>query len=250
MQIRSKWSDDFPDTVIDRKLGEATSHPNYLEAKAGNIESAYRLANDLVTETAIEKLKAIISNEQNIVIVPVHALESVGVNMIPVAVAKVLSDKLGLPVELSIVQATKVSRTSGDGWHRVANSPSFDGHFTKGKKALILDDTQTQGGTLASLKGYIEHLGGKVVACYALTGKQYSVQLRLSTTTLNELREKYGSIENWWISFFGYSFECLTEWEAKFILNARRSPDEVRNILIEKKQSGSIRTPKSTFYST
>lgn len=32
-QMRSEWSDDFPDTIIDRKLGDATSHPLYENAK-------------------------------------------------------------------------------------------------------------------------------------------------------------------------------------------------------------------------
>ena len=58
--MRSKWADDFPDTIIDRKLGEATSHPLYEQAKAGNVEAAYQLAKDLVTDDAVEKLRQII----------------------------------------------------------------------------------------------------------------------------------------------------------------------------------------------
>ncbi|MDG6429639.1 phosphoribosyltransferase, partial [Glaesserella parasuis] len=120
------------------------------------------------------------SQDGPVIIVPVHAEEAVGRNMIPVATATVLAKKLDVKVDLSIVQATKVSRTAGDGWHRLIYSPAFDGEYPKGQLAIILDDTQTQGGTLASLKGYIEQQNGKVVGAYALTGKQYSVQLRLS----------------------------------------------------------------------
>ncbi|OOF55778.1 recombinase [Rodentibacter genomosp. 2] len=233
--MRTAWDNDFPDTIIDRKLGEATSHPLYLSAKSGNVKDAYALAKDLVTDEAIEKLKAIV-NGREAIIVPVHAEEAVGRNMIPLATATVIAKKLGLDVDLSIVQATKVSRTAGDGWHRLIYSPAFDGHFPAGKLAIILDDTQTQGGTLASLKGYIEQQSGKVIAAYALTGKQYSVQLRLSNDTLTRLRENYGSIEQWWTKQFGYDFSKLTEWEARFILNSRKNADEVRNTIVARQQ--------------
>ena len=229
--MRSAWDKDFPDTVIDRKLGEATSHPLYTSAKSGNIDDAYHLANNLVTDEAINKLSKILDGREAI-LVPVHAEEAVGRNMIPLAVAGVISKRLKLPIDLSIVQATKVSRTGGDGWHRLAHPPMFDGEFPAGKLAIIIDDTQTQGGTLASLKGYIENNSGKVIGSYALTGKQYSVQLRLSDETLKKLRMDYGSIENWWTEHFGYDFSKLTEWEARFILNSRKTPDEVRNTIL------------------
>lgn len=47
-------------------------------------------------------------------------------------------------MDLSIVQATKVSRTGSDGWHRLIHSPKFSGKIPN-KWAIILDDTQTQG---------------------------------------------------------------------------------------------------------
>ena len=184
----------------------------------------------------MNKLKHLIDG-RDAILVPVHAEEAVGTNMIPIAIATVLSKRLNIPVELSIVQATKVSRTGGDGWHRLIYSPAFDGVVPKDKYAVILDDTQTQGGTLASLKGYIEGNKGKVIASYALTGKQYSVQLRLSRDTLTELRRKYGDLESWWKKEFGYDFSRLTEWEARFIINSRKTADEIRDTIIARKQA-------------
>ncbi|MGV6987424.1 phosphoribosyltransferase [Testudinibacter sp. P80/BLE/0925] len=233
--MRTEWTTDFPDTVIDRRLGDATSHQEYIAAKSGDVTAAYRLARDLVTDEAVQKLTSILG-QRDFVIVPVHAEEAIGINMIPLAVAKVLAGKLEKSVDLSIVQATKVSRTGSDGWHRLANSPKFDGVFPNNQNALILDDTQTQGGTLTSLKGYIEGQGGKVIAVYALTGKQYSVQLRLSTTTLAELRGKYGDLETWWAREFDYSFDKLTEWEAKFLLNSGKTIEQVRDFIVKAKQ--------------
>ncbi|WP_082966160.1 phage minor head protein [Gallibacterium salpingitidis] len=233
INMRSEWDDNFPDTIIDRKLGEATSHPLYEKAKSGSVEDAYNLAKDLVSDDAISKLDKMIQGK-DVILVPVHAEESAGRNMIPIAVATVIAKRLNIPVDLSIVQSTKVSRTGSDGWHRLIHTPKFSGDVPK-KLAIILDDTQTQGGTLASLKGYIETNNGKVLGSYALTGKQYSVQLRLSRDTLSKLRSKYGKIEKWWIQEFGYDFSKLTEWEARFILNSRKTPDEVRNTILTRK---------------
>ncbi|WP_256462116.1 hypothetical protein [Moraxella nasovis] len=38
---------------------------------------------------------------------------------------------------------------------------------------IIIDDTQTQGGTFAAFKGYIEQGQSVVIVSYALTAKQY-----------------------------------------------------------------------------
>ncbi|MFW2177525.1 MULTISPECIES: phosphoribosyltransferase [unclassified Moraxella] len=232
--LRTDWG-DFPDTIIDRKLGEATTHPLYQQAKAGDVASAYQLAKDLVSEQAIDKLKLLIGNK-SVVLAPVHAEEQTGRNMIPIAVATVLAKKLHTAVDINIVQATKVSRTGSDGWHRLANSPSFSGRI-EGDYVIMIDDTQTQGGTFASFKGHIESQGSQVIGSYALTGKQYSVQLRLNPQTLQTLRKSYGNLETWWQETFGYDFSKLTEWEAKFIINSGKTPEQVRDRILTAKQS-------------
>ena len=111
---RTDWN-MFPKTVIDRGLGDATSHYMYEAAKAGDVESAYILAKDLVSDEAIAELERIIDGRETI-IVPVHAEEAVGRNMIPLATSAVIAKKLGLEVDTNIVQDIKVSRTGGDGW--------------------------------------------------------------------------------------------------------------------------------------
>ena len=232
--MRTDWG-NFPDTIIDRKLGDATGHPNYAKAKAGDVESAFLLAKDLISDDAVSKLSSLIGDKK-VVFAPVHAEEQTGRNMIPVAVATFLSRKLGAKVDLNVVQAVKVSRSGSDGWYRLANSPSFSGSINS-KNVIMVDDTQTQGGTFAALKEHIESKGGGVIGSYALTGKQYSAQLRLDTKTLDGLRSKYGELENWWQETFGYDFTKLTESEAKFIINSRKTPDEVRDRVFTAKQS-------------
>ncbi len=78
-----------------------------------------------------------------------------------------------------------------------------------------------QGGTLANLKGYLESCGAKVIGATVLTGKAYSAKLQLTSETLQLLCEKHGQeLENWWLTSFGYSFECLTESEARYLTRA------------------------------
>lgn len=238
--IRTHWQDDFPNTIIDRKLADATSHWCYQKAKAGDTLSAYILAKKLVSENAILQLTPLLKS--NVVLVPVLAEESVGLNKIPLTVAYVLSEHFDLTIETEILQAEKVSRTGGSGWHRLAFSPSFVGKVQQGQSYFLIDDTQTQGGTFASLKGYIENNGGIVVGCYALTGKQYSAQLRLSTETLQTLRNDYAELESFWQQIFGYGFDCLTESEARFIINSRKKIDEIRAIIFETRNAGFTQT--------
>ena len=232
--MRTDWG-NLPNTIIDKKLGDATSHAKYTQAKAGDVESAFELAKDLVSDDAVMQLADLIGDNKA-VFAPVHAEEQTGRNMIPVAVATVLARKLGADVDLNIVQAVKVSRTGSDGWHRLANAPSFNGSIDS-QYVIMVDDTQTQGGTFASFKGHIESNGGVVIGSYALTGKQYSAQLRLDNKTLDELRSKYGELEQWWQTIFGYDFSKLTESEARFIINSRKTPDEVRNRILTAKQN-------------
>ncbi|MFB6349508.1 phosphoribosyltransferase [Moraxella sp. ZJ142] len=232
---RTDWG-DLPNTIIDKRLGDATGHKLYEKAKSGDIFSAYHLAKDLIGSDAIEQLKQIIG-DKSVVFAPVHAEESAGRNMIPTAVATILSKLVRGKIDLNVVQAVKVSRTGSNGWHRLANPPFFDGSIKDGAYVIMVDDTQTQGGTFAAFKGHIEQSGAKVIGAYALTGKQYSAQLRLSAKTLQQLRENYGQLETFWTQTFGYDFSKLTEWEAKFIINSGKSPDEVRDTVLASKQN-------------
>ncbi len=74
--------------------------------------------------------------------------------------------------------------------------------------------------------------GRDSIGATALTGKAYSAKLKLTAETLQILREKYGKqLENWWVATFGYSFECLTESEARYLTRADDA-DTVRTRII------------------
>src|SRR5690606_4465433 len=144
--------------------------------------------------------------------------------------AEVLAQRLGLETDTAPVQAQKVGRTGASALERIANQPTFAGEVAEGDY-LILDDTLTQGGTLAQLKTHIEDNGGRVLGAVALTGKNYSRKLALEPDTLAEVRGKYGNLEPWWRDTFGYGFEGLTQSEARTLLTfdkGQLSPEQLR----------------------
>ncbi len=101
---------------------------------------------------------------------PVHAEEAQGKNKIPVAFAAILAIRLKLTYSTDIVQINKPCRTGKGAYYRLINYPIFDGRIDNDQDYLIVDDTLTMGGTFASLRGYIENKGGRVIIATALTG--------------------------------------------------------------------------------
>jgi hypoxanthine-guanine phosphoribosyltransferase len=235
---RQVWEKTFPPVILQAAIGGAKKNSRYEAAKAGEIEAALILAHDLVNDETLQKIANLIGNKKPLLI-PVHAEEAISINRIPLAYAMIIAEKLNLDVELNIVQAAKVSRTGTDGFSRLAFPPPFSGKPSiESDYAIILDDTLTQGGTLANLKGYVKQFGIETLVATTLTGKNYSSVLAISTDTLVNLREKYHELESWWIEFFGYGFDCLTESEARYVLNSKKDANAIRNRIITERQKG------------
>ncbi|WP_429056681.1 LPD38 domain-containing protein [Aeromonas jandaei] len=226
---RTPWKAGFPEVILHGRLGDATSHPDYEAAKGGDDAAARRLVRDVLSPDSIRQLKDVIGNREAIAL-GVHAEEAMSRNAIPQAMADVLGKVLGIEVSVDIVQSAKVGRTSQDGFGRLANQPRFDGTVRTDKPYLIMDDTLTQGGTLANLKGFIENRGGEVLAATALTGKQYSAKIAIDSSTLKQLRDHYDGtdLEAWWQNRFGYGFDSLTESEGRYLLRAKDA-DKIRD---------------------
>nr|WP_239552612.1 LPD38 domain-containing protein [Oceanisphaera litoralis] len=226
---RSPWGKNFPEVMLHGKLGDATGHPDYAAAKGGDDAAALRLVRDVLSPEVVRRLRQVVGSRPAIALA-VHAEEAVSRNAIPQAMADVLGQALGMEVDVDIVQAAKVGRTGQDGFGRLANQPTFSGRVRADKPYLIMDDTLTQGGTLANLKGYIENRGGKVLAATALTGKQYSAKIAIADDTLQQLRSQYDgtNLETWWQERFGYGFDALTESEARYLIRAKDA-DKIRD---------------------
>lgn len=236
--LRTPWQKYFPDVVLHARLGDATMHRDYEAAKGGDKDAAYRLVSDVLTKDAVDKIRNIIGSRE-VLLAAVHAEEASGRNKIPQAMADILGTVLHQKVDDSIIQTKRVGRTGQDGFGRLANQPEFAGNVRSDLPYFIVDDTLTQGGTLAGLKGYIESHGGRVIGASALTGKQYSARIALSPQTLSQLREHFGGtgLENWWKQQYGHGFNGLTESEANYLLHAGNA-DKIRDRVLAARQAG------------
>ena len=217
---RSGWR-DFPDVVIAASETEVKQHPEYAQAKAGDVAqaapAAKRLSAAMLSAQFLEAVHAL--RPENALLVPIHALEGMGFNRIPAAFAELLSERLSLEVETRIIQANVVNHTGASGWERMARPAMFEGDVIGGRNYLLVDDFVGQGGTLANLRGFILHHGGRVVGAITLTGRGDSAKLALTSETLESLRSKHGrQTEIWWTETFGHDFSCLTESEGRYLL--------------------------------
>ena len=70
-----------------------------------------------------------------------------------------------------------------------------------------------------------------LMGAVALTGKQYSAKLALQKTTLDDLRGKYGDLEQNFRRKTGYGFDDLTESEARYITKLKYA-DAIRDRLL------------------
>lgn len=236
---RAPWV-GFPDVVICAAESAVKKHPDYQQAKQGNVQdaapAAARLSAALLAPETAEILRGMVS--ETTWLVPVHALEGQGFNRIPAAFAEVLARQLGAHIETSIIQVNVVNHTGANGWQRISSPPLFEGDVIAGRRYLLVDDFVGQGSTLANLRGQIAYKGGSVVGAVCLTGRADSVKLALTQSTLDSLRAKHGpEIEQWWIQEFGYDFSCLTESEGRYLLRVEDA-HTIRTRISEARSAG------------
>lgn len=218
----------FPDVVIHTEESLVKMHADYSAAKAGDIEAADRLVADTLNPAAVEQVKQLIQ-KQRASLVPVHALETTGVNEIPAAMARALSQTLEISVCEDIAQVNTVGHTGADGYHRLAHQATFDGAVEAGRRYLLVDDFVGQGGTLANLRGHILAREGNVLGTTVLTGKPYSSILAPDSEQSHRLRVKHGQeLENWWREEIGHGFDELTRSEARYLENSQDA-DTIRS---------------------
>lgn len=229
--LRYPFPDKFPNVVVQRGPGSAVrikDHPHYAGAKAGDIDSAMRVVNDVIDERAMAKLQKVIGDRKPEV-VPVHAVESGGVNALPRAYAHEVADRFHLPVNNEIVQSNRAFRTGQGAAYRMRNRAEFAGNVNKGDH-LLVDDAVTMGGTLADLHSHIASGGGNTLGATTLMASPFSHILAPTRETLARLRDRLPQLEPWWKEQYGHGFEGLTNSEAQY-LSGFSSTDAIRNRL-------------------
>lgn len=220
---RYAWG-EFPPVWIHAEEMAVKRHPDYSAAKTGDSDAAFRLVEALASNAVCHQLG--MHFPERPILVSSHAVERNGLNAIPEALAEFLTERLDWPVDPGVVQINVVGHTGADGFTRMARQAKFDGPVLPGRHYLLVDDFVGQGGTLANMRGFIHHRGGKVLGATTLTGKPYSAKLALEGGCLSQLREKHGhELESWWNERFGFGYECLTNSEGNYLL---RSPDADR----------------------
>ena len=233
---RTPWY-DFPQVIRNGDLGALKNEPEYQAAKSGNMSAAIELVDRLLTDDTVGKIREQIGDGKPLVL-PVLAVEAAGNNKIPLAMAEALADRLGLDVELGIIQSDKVGRTDSGADHRLAFNPTFEGDVKQGQKYLVVDDTLTMGGTVASLRGYVENRGGKVVAASVMTAHEGALNLPVKSSMLAAIENKHGpSINHFWQETFGYGTDKLTQGEAGHLKSAK-TVDAIRERITAARHEG------------
>jgi hypothetical protein len=151
------------------------------------------------------------------VLASVHARKREGLSVLGEVLARALHLLLGWETDTGLVQANIVDHAGDIGFHHLACQALFDGAVRPGQAYVLVDDFIGQGGTLANLRGHIVRQGGIVLGATVLTGNSAAAALVPDAATLQEVREKHGSIESWWEQYFGFGFDCLTAAEAGFL---------------------------------
>ena len=236
---RAPW-DGFPKVIRNGNVGALKNEPEYQAAKSGNMPAAIKLVDRLLTDETVQKIREQTGNSKPSLL-PVLAVEFTGNNKIPLAMAEALMDRLGLDVELGIIQGDKVGRTGTGADHRLAFNPMFEGDVKQGGKYLIVDDTLTMGGTIASLRGYVENRGGKVIGAFVMTAHEGALDLPVRASMLVAIENKHGPLmHQFWQETFGYGIDKLTQGEAGHLKSAK-TIDEIRERIAAARHEGSKR---------
>ena len=233
---RAPWG-DFPPVIRAGGLGSLKDEPEYKAAKSGDQSAALDLVDRLLPTDTIRQIRTIIGNN-NPLLLPVLAMEDTGNNKIPLAMAMTLAERLGLDTEQGLVQRERVGRTGAGADHRLAFNPTFVGNVKMRQAYLLIDDTLTMGGTLASLRGYVENRGGIVIAASVMSAHPGAVDIAVKPEMLHAIERKHGPAMNiYWMEEFGYGIDKLTQGEAGHI-KAGATVDAIRNRIAAARDEG------------
>lgn len=234
--LRSPWL-DFPAVIRNGDIGTLKSRAEYALAKQGEVNAAVELISSTIESASIQAVQDAIGNNRP-KILPVISKEATGHNKIPLALAMLLENMLELEVELGIIQSDLVARTGSGSDYRIAFNPKFVGKVDRGRDYLIVDDTLTMGGTIASLRGYVEKNGGHVVAAMVMTAHKQVLNIAITPKMIEDIHRKHGTaMNNFFEEFFGYGIDKLTQGEAGHV-RAATSVDQFRNRILEARRTG------------
>ena len=213
--FKGNWTSGFPKVMVHTTTSKMKKAAGYEAAKHGNYDAAVNLVGELCKEDRIRRL---VETYPDAIVVPVIS-DKAGANQIPKAYADLLG-KHGMMVSDSIKVSKKAPHTGKSELERLLSRNTYSGKVESGKQYLIVDDVVTNGGTINSLRHYIESHGGKVVAVSTLTSGKGSTQISSTKDTIKRVLDKHGEKR---INAFlrsigiGYGIRSLTNREANYI---------------------------------
>jgi hypothetical protein len=223
---RLPWG-DFPDVVVHTTVSKLKAHPDYASAKAGDPDAGIRLALELVKP---EKITFPIVDA----IVPVVQPDAGRKNAIPIAVAAILAQRLGLEPVGTITQSNDVAHTSANASSRILAQPTFSGKIRPYARVLIVDDVVTFGSTIADLRGWIHQQRAVAIGCTCLAAAFGSTKLRPPQSIRDQLDQRHYNAHRDLAETLGFFGECWTNREARFLL---QQPPETMLQLIQAAQA-------------
>jgi hypothetical protein len=223
--MRVTWPAGFPKVLVNAPWESESfnlpDHPGYWPAKRKrDAKAAVSLCEDLVTEENLEILYDLTYGLEPIVAAPALTLHETQ-NALARAFAGWLSAKMNWQLDRNLYQAKTINRDfNTNGWFRIVNEPDFYGQVEAGRPYILADDVCAMGGTLASLRGYIETNGGKVLGMTVLaSGSGKNVQISLVGDTFARLTTAWaGKLVAAYPTEIGHELESITEPEGQFLL--------------------------------
>lgn len=194
--FRTPFSDDNSRVYLMTSLANLKGNPFYIKAKNGDPKSAVKLIEIVITKEKMKKLLPIfksVKDDKIIIIAFNFGLESEGKNKIPEKMADEVSQYFKATTQ-PLYQKEKVYHTGMKSTlERMLNTPLFEGEVIKGATYVIVDDVVSSGNTLASMKGHIEHNGGKVKGIITLAKGQnpYATNLKPDTDDIAKIKQIY-----------------------------------------------------------
>lgn len=221
---RHSWSENLKEVITNTSYQEMINNRELqIAGKSGNEEAAVELVDKLVDDKIISQLA---NQYPNAIVVPIPSMETADKkpNAIPLAYARKF-EKAGLQIADDIIEIDSAHHTGKKSFKRVVNRPHFDGTIEQGKQYIIVDDVFAMGGTINSMRNFIEDKGGKVVAVSTLTPSvENSRILAITDENLNSLKslDQKGDLLNAIRKLdIAENFEALTDPIGKYIVNNR-----------------------------
>ena len=237
--MRVVWPPKFPALFTHKawKSDDSSAvtlggHRLYKAAKKNrDVKSALQLCDEIYDEQVMNSIYDTVFDAARgavpIVVAPAPTLGETQ-NALAYSYAGWLAKQMGWEFSTTIFQRKTSSRDFvSDNWIRLVNEPSFYGSVDTTRPYVIADDVCTQGGTMASLRSFIESQGGHVTCMTTLACHDgRNAQISLAPGTLARLiGVDGGSFARTFREEMGYDLHCLTEFEGRFLSRCQTAND-------------------------